>query len=56
MKGKNAAGERKTRSLRIMNMHIPYHIVMIIWSFISFFPLFFLVILFHINTCRNSTT
>lgn len=44
MKGKNAAGERKTRSLRIMNMHIPYHIVMIIWSFISIFPLFFLVI------------
>jgi raffinose/stachyose/melibiose transport system permease protein len=41
---KKAAGEKKTRSLRIMNMHIPYHIVMILWSFISIFPLFFLVI------------
>ena len=27
-----------------MNMHIPYHIVMIIWSFISIFPLWFLFI------------
>lgn len=39
-----AAGEKKTRSLRIMNMHIPYHIVMILWSFISIFPMYFLVI------------
>ncbi len=42
-KGKNAE-EKKTRSLRIMNMHIPYHILMVIWSFISIFPLWFLVI------------
>lgn len=42
-KGKNTE-EKKTRSLRIMNMHIPYHILMIVWSFISIFPLWFLVI------------
>ena len=41
---KKAAGEKRTRSLRIMNMHIPYHVLMIIWSFISIFPLWFLVI------------
>ena len=44
MAGRKNAGEKKTRSLRIMNMHIPYHIVMIIWSFISIFPLWFLII------------
>lgn len=38
------AKEKKTRSLRIMNMHIPYHIVMILWSFIAAFPLYFLLI------------
>ena len=38
------AKEKKTRSLRIMNMHIPYHILMIIWSFIALFPMWFLVI------------
>ena len=38
------AKEKKTRSLRIMNMHIPYHIVMILWSFIAAFPLYFLII------------
>ena len=42
-KGRNTE-EKKTRSLRIMNMHIPYHILMVIWSFISIFPLWFLVI------------
>ena len=36
--------EKKTRSLRIMNMHIPYHVIMIIWSFIAAFPLYFLII------------
>ena len=36
--------EKKTRSLRIMNMHIPYHIIMIVWSFIAAFPLYFLLI------------
>jgi ABC-type sulfate transport system permease component len=44
MTGNKTVREKKTRSLRIMNMHIPYHIVMILWSFISIFPLFFLVI------------
>ena len=38
------AKEKKTRSLKIMNMHIPYHIVMILWSFIAIFPLWFLII------------
>ena len=38
------AKEKKTRSLKIMNMHIPYHVIMIIWSFIAVFPLWFLVI------------
>ena len=41
---RKADGEKKTRSLRIMNMHIPYHVLMILWSFISIFPLWFLVI------------
>ena len=44
MTGNKQAGEKKTRSLRIMNMHIPYHVVMVLWSFISVFPLWFLVI------------
>ena len=35
---------RKLRSLKIMNMHIPYHVVMILWSFIAVFPLYFLLI------------
>ena len=38
------ASEKKTRSLKIMNMHIPYHIIMVIWSFIAVFPLYFLLI------------
>ena len=38
------AKEKKTRSLRIMNMHIPYHIIMILWSFIAMFPMWFLFI------------
>ena len=44
MTGNKTVREKKTRSLRIMNMHIPYHILMVIWSFISIFPLWFLVI------------
>ena len=36
---KKAVREKRTRSLRIMNMHIPYHILMVVWSFISIFPL-----------------
>ena len=38
------AKEKKTRSLKIMNMHIPYHVIMILWSFIAAFPLYFLLI------------
>ena len=38
------AKEKKTRSLKIMNMHIPYHVLMIVWSFIAVFPLYFLMI------------
>ncbi len=38
------AKEKKTRSLRIMNMHIPYHIIMVLWSFIAMFPMWFLFI------------
>ena len=37
-------GAKKTRSLRLMNMHIPYHILMVIWSFIALFPMWFLLI------------
>ena len=36
--------EKKTRSLRIMNMHIPYHIIMVLWSFVALFPMWFLII------------
>ena len=36
--------EKKLRSLRIMNMHIPYHIIMILWSFVSMFPVWILII------------
>lgn len=35
---------KKLRSLRIMNMHIPYHIIMILWAFISMFPVWILII------------
>ena len=38
------AKEKKTRSLKIMNMHIPYHIIMIVWCFIAMFPMWFLLI------------
>jgi len=36
--------EKKTRSLRIMNMHIPYHILMVVWCFVALFPMWFLII------------
>ncbi len=39
-----AKKEKKSRSLRLMNMHIPYHIVMILWSFIAMFPVWILLI------------
>ena len=36
--------EKKTKSLKLMNMHIPYHIIMILWSFIAMFPMWFLIV------------
>ncbi len=48
---KPVKAEKKTRSLRIMNMHIPYHIIMILWSFIAMFPMWFLLI----NTFKKKT-
>ena len=36
--------DKKLRSMRVMNMHIPYHIVMIVWSFIAMFPVWILLI------------
>ncbi len=38
------AGGKKTKSLKLMNLHIPYHVIMILWSFIAVFPLYFLLI------------
>lgn len=35
---------RKPRSMRIMNMHIPYHIIMVVWSFIAMAPVWLLII------------
>ncbi|MBR4501839.1 MAG: carbohydrate ABC transporter permease [Clostridia bacterium] len=34
-----------------MNMHIPYHIIMVLWSFIAMFPMWFLLI----NTFKKKT-
>lgn len=36
--------KKRTRSMRIMNMHIPYHIIMIVWSFIAMAPVWLLLI------------
>ncbi len=38
------AMQKKSRSLRIANMHIPYHIVMGVWAFIAMFPVWLLLI------------
>lgn len=35
---------KKTRSLRVANMHIPSHIVLILWSLIALFPIWVMVI------------
>ena len=35
---------KKLRSMRVANMHIPYHIIMIVWSFIAMFPVWILLI------------
>ncbi|HHU02869.1 MAG: carbohydrate ABC transporter permease [Christensenellales bacterium] len=42
--------KKKTRSLKIMNMHIPSHIVMIIWCFIVLAPIYLLII----NSFKNT--
>lgn len=36
--------ERKLRSMRIANLHIPSHILLIIWSLIVIFPMWILII------------
>ena len=38
------AKHKRERSLRMMNMHIPYHIIMVIWSFIAMAPVWMLLI------------
>lgn len=42
MRMQNKSG--KTRSLRIMNMHIPSHVVLILWSMVVIFPLYIMII------------
>ena len=36
--------KKRTRSMRVMNLHIPYHIIMIIWSLIALAPVWLLLI------------
>ncbi len=36
--------KKRTRSMRIMNLHIPYHIIMIMWSLIAMMPVWLLLI------------
>jgi raffinose/stachyose/melibiose transport system permease protein len=36
--------KKKTASLRVQNMHIPSHIILIIWAFIALFPIWVMVI------------
>ncbi len=36
--------EHKGSSLKIMNMHIPSHILMILWVFIALFPVYLLIV------------
>jgi len=36
--------ERKTRSLRMANMHIPSHILMSLWTLVAGFPIYLLII------------
>ncbi|MBO5571085.1 MAG: carbohydrate ABC transporter permease [Clostridia bacterium] len=38
------AKHKRERSLRMINMHIPYHIIMVIWSFIAMAPVWMLLI------------
>ena len=43
--------KKRARSMRIMNLHIPYHIIMIIWSLIAMMPVWLLLI----NTLKPKT-
>lgn len=36
--------KKRARSMRIMNLHTPYHIIMIIWSLIAMMPVWLLLI------------
>ena len=36
--------ERKGASLKVMNMHIPSHVLMVIWVFVALFPVYLLII------------
>ena len=36
--------KKRTRSMRVMNLHIPYHIIKIIWSLIAIAPVWLLLI------------
>jgi raffinose/stachyose/melibiose transport system permease protein len=35
---------KKTASLRVQNMHIPSHVILIIWTFVALFPIWVMVI------------
>ncbi|NLO85013.1 MAG: carbohydrate ABC transporter permease [Clostridiales bacterium] len=36
--------EKRTRSMKVANMHIPSHLVLLLWSFIALFPIWVLVV------------
>lgn len=36
--------KKRARSMRVMNLHIPYHIIMILWSLIAMAPVWLLLI------------
>jgi len=36
--------EKRVRSLRMQNLHLPSHLLLIIWSFVALFPLWILIV------------
>lgn len=36
--------EKKTKSLKIANMHIPSHVIMVIWSIVTLFPVYIMIL------------
>ncbi len=36
--------EKKARSLRVQNLHLPSHLILTVWSFIALFPLWVLIV------------